>query len=200
MAKVPNDELLAAGLDLMRQNSLPLTRIPSKGRSMIYATPDGRSVRARTCNDHILIVVASDDSEDAQLNVENTDLLLFVYPSTPRTDGPVEAFLLPVPEVVEAARRTHHEWLATKPRTRGNNRTWNLWFDDDGPAQASGFAKFWAKYRLDGHATTVESEAPLETDTKPPLGDVISACQRQIAEAAGVPVGSVRISVEWSRS
>ena len=53
--RIDNEVLLRAGLELMRLNSKPLTKLPSKGRSMLFELSNGETVRARTCNDHILI-------------------------------------------------------------------------------------------------------------------------------------------------
>ena len=197
MSRVPKDQLVAAGLDLMKRTGQPLERVPSTGNAMIYLTAGGKTVRVRTCNDHILIVLASRDEEGARLNIEGTDLLLLVYPRIERTPGPVDAFLLPVHEVAEAARTTHRDWLATNPRTSGDNRTWNLWFDDDGPAKANGFATKWARYKLPGEASTMAEVADQPQATDPPrLGDVIAEARTRIAEVAGVPPEAVRISID----
>ena len=79
--RLPNDGLLAAGLELMKQNGMPLTKLPDFGRSMMYSRPDGQTVRVRTCNDHILIVLGDKPSGDAKLNIEGTDWLLVVMPT-----------------------------------------------------------------------------------------------------------------------
>jgi hypothetical protein len=64
-------------------------------------------------------------------------------PSPSRVYNAVEA-----DEVAEADRTTHREWLTTNPNTKGDKRTRNLWFDDDGPSKANGFARKWMNYRL----------------------------------------------------
>jgi hypothetical protein len=194
MNKVPNGTLLAAGLELMAQSGQPLTRVPTKGRAMIYGTSDGKTVRVRTCNDHILVVLADSPDEGAHLNIEGTDYLLIVMPQAERSYGPIIAYLVPTPVAVDAARTTHRDWLATNPNTKGDNRTWNIWFDDDGPSKAHGFAKKWAKYRLGGTSiTTSSAQAPAPVLK---LGEVIAAAKRQIADVAGVSPEAVRISVD----
>ena len=117
---VDNHALLAAGLDLMRQSGRSLKKVTGFGRSMRYTLPNGETVRVRTCNDHILIVL-SDKPEglETKLNIEGTDWLLIVMPEVERTPGKVRAYFLPTGVAVEAARRTHHDWLATNPQTRG---------------------------------------------------------------------------------
>jgi hypothetical protein len=196
--KVPEDALMNAGLELMRQKGQPLTRTPTKGRAKIYVTAKGETVRVRTCNDHLLVVLADKDAEDAKLNVEGTDYVLIVMPESARTHGQVMAFLVPAKVVEDAARTTHREWLASGPNTNGDNRTWNLWFDDKGPEKANGFARKWAKYRLSGSAVTFSAgvTAPLTFSGGAKLGDVIANARRQIAEVAGVPPEAVRISVD----
>jgi hypothetical protein len=138
-----------AGLAAMAQAGKPLTRLPSNGRAMIYSMPDGQSVRVRTCNDHVLIVIGDTVAPDAKLNIEGTDWLLFVVPKIERTPGKTLAYLLPTKEVEAEARRTHAEWLAGNPNTKGDNKTWNLWFNKDAPTEANDYATKWAKYRLD---------------------------------------------------
>src|SRR5262245_24177779 len=123
MNKVMKDDLVRAGLELMRQAGKPLERAPSKGTAMIYRTAAGETVRLRTCNDHILIVVGDTPDEDARLNIEDTNLLLVVMPERPRTNGPAIAYLIPTEEAVAEARRTHREWLASNPNTKGQNNT-----------------------------------------------------------------------------
>src|SRR5258707_6067690 len=137
--RIDNDALLTAGLELMRQDGKPLSKLQSPGRSMLYALSSGETVRVRTCNDHILIVLADRPDDDAKLNIEGTDWLLLVMPEIERTPGSVIAYLVPTKVAVEAARCTHREWLATKPNTKGGNTTWNLWFDPDWPAKANDF-------------------------------------------------------------
>src|SRR5579859_3100892 len=101
--RIPNDKLLAAGLELMRKNGRPLTKLDSFGGSMRYKTTDGKIVRVRTCNDHILIVVADKPTTDAKLNIEGTDYLLVVMPEIQRTPGKVKAYLIPTEVAVKAS-------------------------------------------------------------------------------------------------
>ena len=183
---------------MMRHASKPLERAQSKGPAMIYRTPTGETVRLRTCNDHILIVVGDSPAEDARLNIEGTDLLLVVMPERPRTNGPAVVYLIPTEEAVKEARRTHSEWLKSSPNTRGQNNTWNLWFDD-GNAVAGGYARKWAKYKLPGTASTIAPEPPSS-----PAGDgakprqVMDDCRNKVAEAFGVRPDQVKISIDFS--
>jgi hypothetical protein len=69
-----------------------------------------------------------------------------------------------------------------------------------GPPEASGFAQHWAKHRLAGRASTFETtdERALKSSVGRTLGQVIAAARNQIAEAAGVPIDAVKISIELS--
>jgi len=166
---------------------------------MIYETPEGETVRVRTCNDHVLVVLAESAENDATLNVEGTDFVLIVMPEAPRSPGPVVAYLVPSVVVAEAARETHKQWLANNPNTKGNNRTWNLWFDESGPTKANGFSRVWEKYRLNGDVSTglMTSLSPIRTSPdQVKLGDVISNARREIAAAAGVPEAAVKITLD----
>jgi hypothetical protein len=199
--RVPNEALAQAGLELMNQAGKPLERIKSSGRAMIYRMPDGSTVRLRTCNDHLLVVLAdADDADTARLNVEGTHFVLIVMPERQRTPGPVMVYLVPAEIVADAARSTHKEWLATKPNTKGDNRTWNLWFNNDAPSKANNFAEKWRQYRLSGTASAgLATAAPASTPSTPPpkkLGDVIASAKFQIAEAAGVSADCVKITID----
>lgn len=197
--KVPNDQLLEAGLRLMEQNGQPLQRAESKGRARLYRNPEGRSVRVRTCNDHVLVVVADNPEVGAKLNIEGTDSILIVMPELPRTPGPVVAYLVPTSVAVEAVRSSHGDWLASNPSTKGENRTWAIWFNDDGPAKSSGFAQKWATYRLHG-STSTGVPLKLPTESTPgnaaTLGEVIAEAKRRIAAVAGVPETAVKITLD----
>lgn len=196
--RVPNEALLEAGLALMQQAGKGLEKVPTNSRAMMYRLRDGETVRVRTCNDHILVVLADSADEGARLNIEGTDHLLIVMPETPRISGPIIGYLVPTSIAVDAVRRTHAEWLASSPNTKGTNRTWNIWFDDESP-KAGGFAKRWARYRLTGSATTnprAGSVAPLGSARGGKLGEVIAAARKQIADAAGVPMDAVKITVQ----
>jgi hypothetical protein len=193
--RVPNDTLLSTGLEMMRQNGKPLSKVNSPGRSMQYQLPNGESVRVRTSNDHILIVRADRDARDAKLMIEGTEWLLIVMPEVERTPGKVVAYLVPTKEVVEAARQGHQEWLATNPNTKGDNRTWNLSFRKDkiGASKAySDFATKWSMHRL-------VRPAGLGQNTE--LGNIkaeVEAARQRIANAAGVAADAVRITIEFA--
>ncbi len=201
--RINNRELLNAGLELMRVNGNSLTKLPTRGRSMFYTMPNGESVRVRTSNDHILVVVADRPSEDAGLNIEGTDWLLVVMPEIERTVGKVVAYLVPTEVAVDAVRRSHEAWLSTSPNTKGRNTTWNLWFDDSSSGTTSreekhGYAMKWAEYRLEGdisvgNLSSVHEEIGISGSIK---AEVDSARQR-IARAASVPLDAVKISISF---
>ena len=194
--RIPNQALVSAGLKLMRQAGKPLERVQAKGRAMIYRIPTGETVRVRTCNDHVLIVLADrDDPEKASLNVEGTDYVLVVMPERPRTPGPVVGYLVPTDVVSKAARSAQRAWLATNPSTKGDNRTWLLRFDANGLPETSDFREKWRAYRLGGASSANPQERTAETPVKK-LGEVIAEAKRAIAEAAGVPIERVRVSID----
>ena len=202
MAKSPridNDILLNAGLKLMEENGKSLKKIQSTGRSMLFELPNRETVRARTCNDHILIVLADHPGEGAKLNIEGTNWLLIVMPEVERTPGKVIAYLVPTAVAVEAVRTTHKQWLSTNPNTNGSNTTWNLWFDQSGPAKANDFATKWAKYRLNGEGESghvVNGREPISEPVN--LKAEVEAARQRISKAAGVPPEAVRITVDFS--
>jgi hypothetical protein len=195
--RVESEALVEAGLAAMERAGKPLMRLPSKGRAMIYGMPNGQTVRVRTCNDHVLIVVGDTAGPDAKLNVEGTDWLLFVMPEIERTSGNAVSYFLPAKEVEAEARRTHEEWLAGNPNTKGDNKTWNLWFKKDAPTKANGYATKWAKYRLDVSIMPPNAAVPNNGGRRPNIKTEVEQARRRIAQAAGVPVEAVKITINF---
>jgi hypothetical protein len=195
--RVSNTALLEAGLTLMKAAGNPLEKLPTGSRAMKYKLTNGETVRVRTCNDHVLVVLANSADEGAGLNIEGTDHLLIVMPEVPRTDGTVIAYFVPTGVAVQAVRSSHAEWMASNPSTRGNNRTWNVWFDDLGTSWG-GFATKWLNYRVQGRASTLvavgSADIRLAAELRP-LGAVIAEARSEIAKAAGVPIDAVKISI-----
>lgn len=195
--RVSNQALLEAGLKAMDAAGKPLQKMQTSSRAMKYKLSNGETIRVRTCNDHVLVVIADSPEESATLNIEGTDHLLIVMPEIPRMDGLIIAYFVPTGVAAAAIRRSHADWLASNPATKGNNRTWNIWFDD-GPAMSGGFANKWSQYRLATNASTIDVSADsnrITTGANRPLGAVIAAARKSIAEAAGVSVEAVKISV-----
>ena len=202
--RIDNEVLRDAGLALMRENGQPLTKSPSPGRSMLYSMPNGDSVRVRTSNDHILIVVADKPTPDAHLNIEGTNRLLIVMPEIERVEGQVIAYLVPTEEVVEAVRRAHQAWLSSEPNTKGNNTTWSLRFDHGHSGMAGregkhGYAEKWVKYRLAGDISTKDLAS---TGYGPASNSVsiqaeVDAARQRIAHAASVRPEAVKISIDF---
>ncbi len=196
--RVEGGDLVEAGLATMAAAGKPLTKLPSKGRAMLYGMPNGETVRVRTCNDHLLIVVADRPDANANLNIEGTDWLLVVMPEKERTPGNMVSYLIPTSIAVTEARRTHQEWLDSSPDTKGDNRTWNLWFRADGPGKANDYATKWAQYRLSG--TPAIKPEPAKSAPSRPGGNIkeeVERARRRIAEVAGVAVQSVRITIDF---
>ena len=195
MDKVPNQTLVDAAVEMMTAADRPMRRLATGTRAMKYALTDGKTVRVRTCNDHVLVVLASTAEEGASLNIEGTDFVLIVMPETPRQAGPVIAYLLPTDLAVEDVRRAHTAWLNSGPATKGNNRTWNIWFDE-GPPGCSGFAIKWAKHRMSSQPRNGgEGRLAISARQSGSLGAVIARARSDIASAAGVPLDAVKITV-----
>lgn len=200
--KVDKEELLQAGLRLMQKSGKPLKKAPSNGTAKIFSLPNGETVRARTCNDHIMIVIADEPHLDAKLNIEGTDWVMLTMPETPRTPGPVVVYLLPTEKLISDARQSHGAWLKTHPRTNGRNTTWNLWFEGEGHPW-NGYAKKWEEYRIPGAASTsdIKTEGLSDTELKPNpslLKDEIGLSRERIAKLAGVSVEAVRVSIDFA--
>lgn len=194
--RVDNSDLLTAGLTAMTSAGVSLVPVQSGTRAKIYRTNEGKTVRVRTCNDHVLIALAETTESDAKLNIEGTDYLLIVMPEVPRSPGPVMVFFVPTPTVVEAVREAHAHWLASNPSTKGENRTWNLWFDDDDSSPGGGFASLWEKYKVASPVSDVGRPSSPSPDRPMTLGEIIAEAKRKIAGAAGVAESAIKISIE----
>lgn len=144
-----SDELRIAALGAMDWRGVPLTRIGAKGRAQLYKTSDGQVVRLRTSNDRLVIATTNDTNPDARLDLEGCDLLLFAVPQRKRERGVIEIYLVPIGEVKRAFAESHADWLASNPRTAGDNRTWQLALDRGNPESAAHFADKWGRHRLE---------------------------------------------------
>jgi hypothetical protein len=208
--RIPNDALLAAGLELMRLNGKELTKIDSFGRSMMYKMPNSKSVRVRTCNDHILIALADSTSpKDAKLNIEGTDYLLIVMPEVERTPGKVKAYLVPTKVSVEAIRTCHQSWLDSGGKTKGDNKAWCLWFRKKGKTEkSSDYETKWAEYRLKGETYTHSVNVPVNgvsVTTAVGVSAVsdgsvkaeVEMARQRISKAAGVSPDAVKITIQF---
>jgi hypothetical protein len=195
--RIESRALVEAGLAVMEKAGKPITRLPSRGRAMIYALPDGKTVRVRTCNDHVLIVPSDGPEPEAKLGIEGTDWLLVVMPERERTQGKIIAYLIPTAEAVAEARRTHRDWLDSNPNTKGDNRTWTLGFQADGKNE-NNYSVVWAKHRLDS-AVAVFDTAKTQAAAEPSNIKVeVENARRRIAKVAGVPVEAVRIMINFA--
>ena len=205
--RIGNSILLNAGLTLMHQNKMPLTKVRGTGRARIYKFQNDETVRVRTCNDHILVVVASSpDIENAKLNIEGTDHLLIAMPAIERTDGDILAYLVPTEVAVKAIKESHRAWLQSNPKTKGKNTTWNLWFDTDYDGMEArdlkhSYATKWRKYRLKGTVSSLKIEnssgfqRPIDSNS---IKSEIEIAQQRIARIADVPHEAVRISIDFT--
>ena len=198
-SKVPNKVLLRAALELMRQNGHVLTEEPTAGRSNIYRMADGKTVRVRTSNDPTLVVVAESAEPGARLNIEGPDRLLFVMLKNRRTEGEVVGYLVPMQKAVKDVHEANERWRATDPNTKGNNRTWNLWFDQGGRKTANGYDEKWSEYRLNGTVSTHDVSTTTgpggSTSAAIDIGQEVTAMQARIARATGLPPQSVKVSI-----
>ncbi len=205
--KIPSSTLRDCALEQMKKNGTPLKAVHSGSRAMLYEMPDGRSVRIRTSNDPILVVAAESSEMDARLNIEGTDLLLITMPEKPRTPGPVKSFLVPADIAVNAVRDSHKKWLSTNPNTKGDNRTWNLWFDNTG-RPSGGYAEKWSTYLLSESADSLSEETltdtlapstlsiPGATPRKETVADVIEGARQKISNLTGMPLDSIQIDIK----
>ncbi len=197
--------MLEAALEIMEQNGTTLTRLPSRGRAMLYKMPDGSTVRVRTTNDRVLIAEAESSDRNAKLKTEGTDYLLIAMPAKERPAHPahIVAYLVPTQVADEALRTTFAKWLDTGSEKKGDNRVWVITFDED-KQYWGGYAKKWKKYKLPGEVAA--DRAAVATDIATPgkslplvagrtIAEVRAGAARAIADIAGVPPEAVTIDI-----
>lgn len=196
--RLPNENLLEAGLELMRKNGKPLTKVAGTGRSMIYQLSNREQVRVRTCNDHLLIVLAKSPTEDAKLNIEGTEWLLIVMPEEERSPGNAFAYFVPTDVAVKTVRESHKAWLNTNPDTKGGNTTWNIWFGTDGTEKPhNNFKEKWRQYRLAGVATVGHAVVLASNGDAGDVKSEVESARQRISRAAGVVPEAVKISIDF---
>ncbi|MBT5378972.1 MAG: hypothetical protein HOL08_07955 [Opitutae bacterium] len=209
--RIPSEILRDSALRQMESGGMTLERLPSKSRAMLYRMENGKTVRIRTTNDPILIVVADSAGPGAGLNIEGTDHLLIVMPETPRTHGPVRTYFVPTDVAVAAVRKSHQEWLDSTPNTKGDNKTWNIWFEDTGRPSGN-FQNIWAEYVLPNSANTEEESSPTANSSKnasdekeaasgavskqQTVADVIEEATQKISKLTGVSKETIKIEVK----
>jgi hypothetical protein len=153
--KSKKDDLRATTLEIATTAGYQLRRRP--GRSLIFDLPDGRTVRLRTSSHRCLqITTTSPDMDNAKLDIEGADLLLFGATETKHETSAVEAYLVPTHVAATAVRSAHKAWLAAGAASKGSNSKPAIWFDKALPTSDM-FSEKWAKYRI-GRLTFQEVE------------------------------------------
>ena len=188
--------------------------VPSSGRSMIYRTDNEMTLRLRTSNDHVLVIVANPQGDSWDLNIKGTDLVLVVMPTHPRSVGEVRGFLVPTDVLVDAVFDEYRSPLSMPPSSDATPYAVPLAFgasSDDG----SSFATTWEKYLLEASVDAGDfisepdkrptarpsprgrrkrfHQEPLSSDQS--VADIISDAKRRIARITGVPVEAVSVEV-----
>lgn len=204
--KVHSKDLKDAAYRAMEELGHSLSQIETGTRSMIFAMEDGRTVRLRTTNDPILICVAKTNDVESKLNVEGTDFLLLAMPEIARTPGTILVYLVPTQRVVNDVRESHKAWLATNPRTKGDNHTRNIWFEDKGTAW-SGFHDKWSEYRtiIEAEALpsfrpeekTITSEQQALTPKPETVAEIINRTTHEISQITGIKADKIKIELRF---
>ena len=181
----PN-HLKRAGVELMRRHGKAMIKRekPGRGGAKVYDLPDGQTVRVGTSATRNLITRSATPDGGAPLDIESTDWLLVVMPAGKRAESEIEAYLVPAIEAAEVTRETHERWLASNPRTKGQNLTPVLRFDEE-------LMKRWQHYRL-------PNEPAPHPGTVGSLQDEIAAARRRIAALANVPCDAVQVTIQFA--
>jgi hypothetical protein len=204
--KVQAEDLKNAAYRAMEELGHSLSQIKTGTRSMIFEMEDGRTVRLRTTNDPVLICVAETNDVEAKLNVEGTDFLLLAMPEIPRTPGRVLVYLVPTQRVLTDVKESHKAWLATNPRTKGDNHTRNIWFENRGTPW-SGFHDKWSEYKTIVEANAPPSLRPEEQEstqerqvlsTEPQtVAEIINRTTHEISQITGIKADKIKIELRF---
>ncbi len=201
--KVNSDDLRNAAISAMKAAGHSIQRKDTGTRSMIYELENGKTVRLRTTNDPVLVVVAKTSDLDSPLNIEGTDYLLIAMPEVPRTPGDILVYLVPTARASEDVKNSHKSWLETNPQTKGDNRTRNIWFNEKGTPW-SGYHEKWSEYKLSlkeaNSASTLSNQAlehhPNSISVSPKtVAEIIEHATREISEATGFPYSKIKIEL-----
>jgi hypothetical protein len=119
--------LRSIGLAALERTGCGPTRVASERRGQLYTMSDGRTVKLRTNNDRRVIVTTDDTRSNAKLDLEGCDFVLLVVPK----------------QIANA------DWLASLPKTRDQNHTWQLFLNEGKPASGANFSGKWHTYRID---------------------------------------------------
>ena len=196
--RVSSKQLLAAGLQIMRNAGRELKKIKTSGRAQIYEMNNGETIRVRTCNDHVLLIAAENDGTYENMSIKGTDWILVVMPEIERTQSNIMAYLIPTDIAVEEARKILSEWTAIGSKTRGEHVTWYLFFSGDKGKRAYGYHEKWKQYLMESNKAILPKEPRPQTEEAiNPLKQEIDIARHRIAKAAGVPAESVRISIDF---
>jgi hypothetical protein len=202
--RIPSKVLKEAALQQMSENDMELLKMTTGSRAMIYSMPDNKTVRIRTTNDPVLVVVAESADPKSKMNIEGTDYLLLSMPEEPRSPGKILCYLVPTNIAVDSIRESFMKWLDTNPNTNGDNKTRNIWFDSKGSAW-SGFRSKWEKYLLQASSEVKkiqkQIEASKDRDSKlqelKTVADVVEFAAHEIARLSGISREKIRIDIRF---
>lgn len=102
-----------------------------------------------------MTTATSTDMDQAKLDIEGADFLLFGVPVTKRGSESVEAYLIPMLVAVSSVLQSHKSWLESGGSTKGANTTPAIWLDKVLPTSDK-FAEKWSTYRLGSRVITDE--------------------------------------------
>tara|TARA_B100001964_G_scaffold183839_1_gene203531 strand:+ start:484 stop:1110 length:627 start_codon:yes stop_codon:yes gene_type:complete len=202
--RVASDILKDAALQQMAENGMELSKIATGSRAMIYAMPDHNTVRIRTTNDPVLVVVAESAGSNSKMNIEGTDFLLISMPEEPRSPGNILCYLVPTKIAVESIRDSFNKWLETNPNTNGDNKTRNIWFDSKGTPW-SGYHNKWEDYLLPTSLNVEKAQKQMEATSNgdsilqelKTVAEVVEFTTHEIARLSGISREKIRIDIKF---
>jgi hypothetical protein len=161
---------------------------------MIYALPNGQTVRARTCNTLDLVVNADRPSLNARLGIEGTDWLLIVMAEKQGKKAAV--YLIPTAEAVDGLRKSHGKWLALNPNTKGTNKTWAIPFYPDAFRGANDFSVVWSMYREGTVDVAASGRVRTGGTDMGSIEAVVDAHRQSIAKSLGLQASNIKITID----
>jgi len=155
----------------------------------------GKLVRLRTNNVWAVMDYASGSKWDDAIASEDAD---FVCAVCVNPQGEIEVYFVPAARMSADMKAGFKAFSERKGhRTKGNDKIRVLYFSEDSTRPWFGYCEKYAAFKL-GRPSTPARITPSPMGPSRPGGDVIERARRMVADAFGVPISGVRISVDFT--
>jgi hypothetical protein len=184
--------------EILRSAGYKVVDASAGGRVLVdIDAPDGWKLRAlvKTGSLGRAMVKAKSGDPDAVISGFGADIEAVLFAIGDK-DGGVSAYLVPEQQAQDAFRKAHRERRGTSEKSAANT-TWVIYFDDKGEPAANGYAETWKSYRINpSDGEEVIRSATAGSARVEEGGLSIGEAKRRLSITLGVPVTSIKISIE----